>query len=229
VLLYMKKIIYLISLVLLVSVAHAITVEKSVSSGVIDSGDTLEVSITVVNDGEDFQGYLYDTIYPLASAEGISVEGGWLPVRGYFMVDIPAGTEETFTYDLVFGDVSGVWDDTYITLGSATLEDEGVVASSNEVEVLISLSNVVCNWNGSCDSGENSDNCYVDCPLGGDDGFCDDYADGVCDPDCSDDCDCDDTCPEEPEGPFSARVSVLINFKEWILGTKTLSELLSSI
>jgi len=42
-----------------------------------------------------------------------------------------------------------------------------------------------CNEDGTCDSGENHQNCPQDCPSGGEDGICDLVEDGICDPDCN--------------------------------------------
>tara|TARA_Y100000310_G_scaffold344863_1_gene460091 strand:- start:617 stop:1714 length:1098 start_codon:yes stop_codon:yes gene_type:complete len=63
----------------------------------------------------------------------------------------------------------------------------GVIEKESKIE---SVS--ICNSNGMCNNGENSQNCPQDCLTGKKDGLCDGYKDKICDPDCSgtDDPDC---------------------------------------
>ena len=63
-----------------------------------------------------------------------------------------------------------------------------VIAGTPQVE-----GTLTCNGNGECESGENSQNCPLDCPSGGADGYCDRMWDNKCDPDCAegDDPDCE--------------------------------------
>ncbi len=75
------------------------------------------------------------------------------------------------------------------------MDESGNVITTQDIPLIQvkEPAKVVCG-DGSCDSGENYQNCPQDCASGGKDGYCDGLTDGICDPDCNRTQDADCAC-----------------------------------
>ena len=73
-------------------------------------------------------------------------------------------------------------------------ENDSVIATQDIPLIRVrEPAKIVCG-DGSCDAGENYQNCPQDCPSGGKDGDRDGITDGVCDTDCNRTQDADCVC-----------------------------------
>jgi len=184
----MKKIIYLIILLILVNIviAQDIQVVKE-SSQEINLNEIIEIQIHISNPSSIEKEFLIEEVLPnnievIEPTGTLIKKNDALEVEYYnWLTTVSPGLTKTLTYKIK-----------PLTLGDYSIAPTKVTDNSNENTYSSnSISfKVNCIPNDKCDENENSLTCSEDCSTGISDGICSYELDSACDPDCDDDPDC---------------------------------------
>ena len=184
----MKKIIYLIMMLMLVNIVLAQeikVVKESISE--IRLNDIVEIKIHVSNSYGIEKEFLIKEVLPqdvlvITPKEFFIKKNDALELKYYeWITKVSPNSIKTITYQIrpsSLGEYS---------LGSTEVTDKSNLKlySSNTLTFTVK-----CVPNNKCEADENSNTCSEDCQTGTKDGICDYKADGICDLDCNDEPDC---------------------------------------
>ena len=184
----MKKIIYIILLIVLMNIvsAQGIEVVKEVPQE-INLNSITEIKIHISNPYPKERKFLVEEIFPqdieIIEPEKFSIKKtDALEIKYYqWSTTISADSIKTITYK-----IKPLSPGEYF-IGSTEITDKSTheIYYSNPITF-----KVECTPNGICEKDENSLTCPKDCPQSGFDGICDYLADGICDLDCDSEPDC---------------------------------------
>lgn len=202
-----------------------VVVSKNLSVFVLSEGQVVEVTLSVVNIGnESLAGVLIDSVPPYLVSSESGRREGFLETKRFEPVKIPGGEGKNFHYRLTVPQVPEALKGRTFFLGPAAFTDQyGVVNPSNTVQFWFDgKTRFACDFNFVCNysKGENYAACPQDCVSGGRDEYCDRLLDGVCDPDCTNtsdpDCQvnssgrCGNGVCEPPESPVNCPLDCAI-------------------
>jgi hypothetical protein len=184
----MKKIIYLIFLLLAINLVLAQDIEVVKESlQEIKLNDIIEIKIHISNPSSAEKEFsvienLPQDIEVIDPIKVFIKRNDALEIKYYeWIVKVPANKIETINYKIKPLSLG------QYLIGSTEITDKSnlKIYESNSITF-----NVKCTPNNKCENNENSITCPEDCNTGISDGICNYKADGICDPDCNDEPDC---------------------------------------
>src|SRR3989344_4428808 len=184
----MKKIIWFLIVLFLISQASATQVLREVNPKDPVTEEIIEVRINIFNDQSSTLSYEVEEkiigdmqlIDPPKPYEIRQFDGIVTPILKWNIQALP-NKITTISYK-VKSSKPGQFTFAPIKLTETSTRNI-VIGESNEITIQ-------CVPNGECNQGENYLNCRLDCTTGAQDGICNPIQDGICDVDCTSDVDC---------------------------------------